>query len=94
MFYLDRTPSSRTEGESEEERPQSRGAPIIAVLIMLVCCGLPILVLSAGSLAFLSAVTGSVALLLAGIVVVALVAVGVAIRQRNKSRRTKPGGGA
>lgn len=77
-----------------EERPQSRGSPIFLVLMMLVCCGLPILLVSAGSLTFLSAITGSVVLLLAGIAVAALVAIGVAIRQRNKSRRTRPGRGA
>jgi heme A synthase len=82
----------KSHGESGEERSQSRGAPILLGLIVLVCCGLPLLVIAAGSLTFLSAVTGSVVLLLTAAAVIVLVVVGLAIRHRNKGRRVKPSG--
>jgi hypothetical protein len=55
---------------------------------MLACCGLPFLIIAAGGLASLSAITGRYALLFAGAatVVVLLVVAGIAVRARSRSR--------
>jgi hypothetical protein len=69
------------------------------MLLAVVCCGLPLLIV-AGGLASLSAITGRYALLFAGatIVVVLLVAARIAVRVRNRSknrsRQTKTNGEA
>ena len=84
--------ADRQEG-GRGERPPSPGSSIFLILMVLVCCGLPILLVSAGSLTFLAAVTGSLVLFLAGILIAALLVIGVAVRRRNRIRRVRPSGG-
>ena len=77
----------RQEGEGEQSHP--RASPVLAVLgvlALVVCCGLPFLIIAAGGLASLSLITGRYALPFAGgaIVVSLVIVVGIAIRTRNK----------
>jgi hypothetical protein len=72
---------------------------VLGILGVLVCCGLPFLLIAAGGLASLSVITRQGALLFAGaaIAVVALIAVvGIAVRGRNRNlnRQTKTSGDA
>jgi len=81
----------------QEGSPQSRGNPVLLALAMLVCCGLPFLLLAAGSLTFLSALAEKESFVLTGLVVVAILLVlGIAIRKRNrkKNRNVKVSGDA
>ncbi len=73
---------------------QPQVSTVFAVLVLLVCCGLPFLIITGGGLASLSLITGRYRLLFAGaaIAVLLLAVVGIALRSgrnKNSSRKTK-----
>ena len=83
-------PGSHEDGGGAESR-SSPVALLVAMLAMVVCCGLPFLIVAAGGLAPLSVITGRYAMPFASaaLVVALLVIVGIAVRSMGRGSRSR-----